>query len=75
MLLSAKLFSLLEGALLGFWFLSWECRSLVRWVELPYCDQCGGPIMGVVEHMYICYFSKIEREHMIALSLLCGMAA
>ncbi len=37
-------------------FLCWDCWSLVRRVELPYCDRCGDPVVGAVEHAYRCYF-------------------
>lgn len=40
----------------AFRFLCWECWSLVKRVELPYCDRCGDPVVGAVEHAYICYF-------------------
>lgn len=54
-------------------FLCWDCWSLVRRVELPFCDRCGDPIAGAVEHRTFVIFVPIERGRMIAPDRRCGM--
>ena len=36
-------------------FICWDCWSDAAKIEAPYCDRCGDPIAGSVEHEYTCY--------------------
>jgi ComF family protein len=32
----------------------WDCRAQIEVVAEPYCDLCGDPVEGAVEHAYVC---------------------
>jgi len=34
----------------------WQCRSMLEFVERPYCEKCGDPVEGKVMHQYECSF-------------------
>jgi len=43
-----------------FRYICWECWSDAARVEAPFCDLCGDPIAGAVNHDFICYACSAE---------------
>jgi ComF family protein len=44
-----------------FRYICWECWSDASRVEAPFCDLCGDPVAGAVDHDFICYSCSAER--------------
>ncbi len=38
-----------------FRYICWDCWSDAAQVEAPFCDLCGDPVAGAVDHDFICY--------------------
>jgi ComF family protein len=39
----------------------WDCWSDTTRVEAPFCDLCGDPVAGAVDHDFICYSCSAEK--------------
>lgn len=39
----------------GFQSMCWECWSTTTRLEAPFCQHCGDPVSGAVDHSFICY--------------------
>ncbi len=46
--------SMCGGAVTGGRYICWDCLAEVPFIRDPYCDLCGDPVDGAVEHDYIC---------------------
>ncbi|VGO21476.1 ComF family protein [Pontiella sulfatireligans] len=44
-----------------FRYVCWDCWSDVSPVEPPFCDLCGDPVAGAVDHDFICYACSAEK--------------
>ena len=44
-----------------FRFVCWDCWSDAAKVEPPFCDLCGDPVAGSVDHDFICYSCSAEK--------------
>ena len=44
-----------------FRYICWDCWSDAAHVEPPFCELCGDPVAGTIEHGYICYACSAER--------------
>ena len=45
----------------AFRYLCWDCWSDTMRIEAPFCDLCGDPVAGTVDHAFICYACSAER--------------
>jgi ComF family protein len=43
-----------------FHHMCWECWSATSRVEPPFCDCCGDPVAGSIDHDFICYACSAE---------------
>jgi len=43
-----------------FRYICWDCWSDAAQVEAPFCDLCGDPVAGAVDHDFICYSCSAE---------------
>ena len=43
--------------------LCWDCRADVRPIAPPYCNWCGNPVEGRIDHQYICYHCTDAEPH------------
>ena len=39
----------------------WDCWSDTLRVEPPFCDRCGDPVAGAIDHDFICYACSSEK--------------
>lgn len=44
-----------------FRYICWDCWSDAARVEPPFCDLCGDPVAGAVDHEFICYSCSAEK--------------
>ncbi|MEN7972768.1 MAG: ComF family protein [Verrucomicrobiota bacterium] len=44
-----------------FQYICWDCWSDAARVEAPFCDLCGDPVAGAVDHGFICYSCSAEK--------------
>jgi len=44
-----------------FRYICWDCWSATNRVEPPFCDLCGDPVAGSVDHEFICYSCSAEK--------------
>jgi competence protein ComFC len=44
-----------------FRYICWDCWSDNARVESPFCDHCGDPVAGTIEHDFICYACTSEK--------------
>ncbi len=44
-------------------FLCWECLSDVHYVQAPFCESCGDPVPGHIDHQYRCVFCSRNPPH------------
>jgi len=44
-----------------FLHICWDCWSDAPRVEPPFCDLCGDPVAGAVDHDFICYSCSAEK--------------
>ncbi|MBT8043252.1 MAG: ComF family protein [Pontiella sp.] len=44
-----------------FRYICWDCWSGAMRVEPPFCDLCGDPVAGSVDHDFICYACSAEK--------------
>lgn len=44
-----------------FRYMCWECWSAAARVEAPFCDLCGDPVAGAIDHNFICYQCSAEK--------------
>jgi len=44
-----------------FRYVCWDCWSDAARVEAPFCDLCGDPVAGAVDHGFICYSCSAEK--------------
>ena len=44
-----------------FRYVCWDCWSASARVEPPFCDCCGDPVSGAVDHDFICYSCSAEK--------------
>ena len=44
-----------------FRYICWDCWSDAARVEAPFCDLCGDPVAGAVDHDFICYSCSAEK--------------
>ena len=44
-----------------FRYICWECWSDSAKVEPPFCNLCGDPVAGSVDHDFICYACSAEK--------------
>lgn len=44
-----------------FRYICWECWSASNRVEPPFCNLCGDPVAGSIEHEFICYACSAEH--------------
>ncbi len=44
-----------------FRYMCWDCWSDAMRVEPPFCDLCGDPVAGSVDHDFICYACSAEK--------------
>ena len=42
-------------------YICWDCWSAAMRVEPPFCDLCGDPVAGAVDHNFICYACSAEK--------------
>lgn len=42
-------------------YMCWDCWSDAARVEPPFCDLCGDPVAGSVDHDFICYSCSAEK--------------
>lgn len=45
----------------AFRYLCWDCWSDTPRIEPPFCERCGDPVAGTIEHDYICYACTAEQ--------------
>jgi len=43
-----------------FRYVCWDCWSDAARVEPPFCNRCGDPVAGAIEHDFICYTCSAE---------------
>jgi len=43
-----------------FRYVCWDCWSDAARVEAPFCNLCGDPVAGAVDHDFICYSCSVE---------------
>lgn len=44
-----------------FRYICWECWSDSARVEAPFCNLCGDPVAGAIDHDFICYACSAEK--------------
>jgi competence protein ComFC len=44
-----------------FRYICWECWSDSARVEAPFCNLCGDPVAGAIDHDFICYSCSAEK--------------
>lgn len=44
-----------------FRYICWDCWSATNRVVPPFCDLCGDPVAGSVDHEFICYACSAEK--------------
>lgn len=44
-----------------FRYICWDCWSDSARVESPFCDLCGDPVSGAIDHDFICYTCSFEK--------------
>ncbi len=44
-----------------FRYICWECWADASPVEAPFCNLCGDPVAGAVDHDFICYSCSSEK--------------
>ncbi len=44
-----------------FRYMCWDCWSDASHIEPPFCDLCGDPVAGTIEHDFICYACSAAR--------------
>ena len=42
-------------------YICWDCWSDAARIEAPFCDLCGDPVAGSVDHEFICYACSAEK--------------
>lgn len=42
-------------------YICWDCWSDTARIEAPFCDRCGDPVAGSVDHEFICYSCSAEQ--------------
>lgn len=45
----------------SFRYICWDCWSDTSRIEAPFCDLCGDPVAGSVDHAFICYACSSEK--------------
>jgi ComF family protein len=45
----------------AFRYMCWDCWSDAVKVEAPFCERCGDPVAGAVEHTYVCYSCSARK--------------
>ena len=55
-----------EAAPETFRYICWECWSVTNHVEPPFCDLCGDPVAGSIEHEFICYACSADHPSFVA---------
>ena len=45
----------------AFRYICWDCWADASHVEPPFCDLCGDPVAGAVDHDFICYTCSAEK--------------
>lgn len=45
----------------AFRYICWDCWSDATRIEAPFCDLCGDPVAGSVDHEFICYSCSAEK--------------
>jgi len=43
-----------------FRYICWDCWSQATPVNAPFCEICGDPVSGAVEHGFVCFFCTAE---------------
>ncbi len=43
--------------------LCWDCLSEVQYIQPPFCDRCGDPVAGRVDHVYTCALCERRVVH------------
>jgi len=41
----------------------WDCIAGLRVITKPFCDICGDPVDGMVEHRYVCAWCAEQKPH------------
>jgi ComF family protein len=49
-----------------FRYICWDCWSDAPLVEPPFCNLCGDPVAGAVEHQFICYSCSAQKPAFVA---------
>lgn len=44
-----------------FRYICWDCWSDSARVESPFCDLCGDPVSGAIDHDFVCYTCSSEK--------------
>ncbi len=44
-----------------FRYMCWDCWTDAAHIEPPFCELCGDPVAGTIQHDYICYACSAER--------------
>ncbi len=44
-----------------FRYVCWECWSAAARVEAPFCELCGDPVAGAVDHHFTCYSCSAKK--------------
>jgi ComF family protein len=44
-----------------FRYICWDCWSDAAHIEAPFCELCGDPVAGSVDHEFICYSCSAEK--------------
>jgi ComF family protein len=45
----------------AFRYMCWDCWSDAARIEAPFCELCGDPVAGAVDHDFICYSCSAEK--------------
>jgi ComF family protein len=43
--------------------LCWDCVTRCRFIQPPFCERCGDPVSGRIDHAYECAFCAHHRIH------------
>jgi ComF family protein len=50
-----------SSALETFRYICWDCWADAVRIEAPFCDRCGDPVAGAVEHGFVCYSCSADK--------------
>lgn len=44
-------------------YFCWDCLAGAEFIQSPYCERCGDPAEGMIEHAYTCSFCTRHEVH------------